>query len=668
MINKILIANRGEIALRIQRTAKAMGIQTIAIFNEADQHAAFVKQADEAVLLEGDQLSDTYLNIEKIIAIAKQANADAIHPGYGFLSEQAAFVAACSQANIIFIGPSAAAIAAMGNKIAARATASEAGVPVTPGHTGTSEELMAHQADLTFPVLIKAAAGGGGKGMRIVNQASELKAALEATTREAKNYFGDGTVYIEKYIANPRHIEVQILGDQQGHIIHLFDRECSLQRRHQKIVEEAPSATLTDAVRQKICSAALQLAERISYHSAGTMEFLVDENLDFYFLEMNTRIQVEHPVTELITGVDIVEQQIRIASGEALGLQQKDISINGHAIECRIYAEDPEENFLPAPGIIRFYEEPDLSHNKAVRIDGMELKSGDSVSDEFDPMISKLIFWHADRESARQAMVAALRQYHIKGIQTNVEFLTGLLQEPDFINNQISTKYIDTRLDQILNNIQNRKQSINRLILLAAALTKSLQTEACSDSSIWQQIGFWRHDNALKFEWGDQIFHTHILKNEHRHVSFLFNEKLQEATLGWLHGIDYLLTVNKTSYPVSVFEFSPGRYEIGVEGMLYRIARPDISAVDGVVFEAAQTAIKNPETVTAPMPGKVAKINVKVGDSVKKGDTLLIVEAMKMEHNILCSADALVDRIDVKEGDKVGATTLLIKLKTLSSH
>ncbi|MCH5720525.1 acetyl-CoA carboxylase biotin carboxylase subunit [Niabella hibiscisoli] len=458
--------------MRVQRTARKMGIATVAVYNSSDAESAFVKQADQAVWLPGAQLSETYLNMEANIAAALKTGADAIHPGYGFLSENAAFVEACTKAGLIFIGPSAAAMLSMGNKIAARDCATRAGVPVTPGITGTTEELLKSYNSIGFPILIKAAAGGGGKGMRVVEQEGDFQLALEATAREAKNYFGDSTVYIEKYIAKPRHIEVQVLGDQQGKLLHLYERECSLQRRHQKIIEEAPSATLSNEVRERICAAAVALAQSIGYYSAGTMEFLVDESLNFYFLEMNTRIQVEHPVTELTTGIDIVEQQIKIANGEPLSFNQADVVQRGHAIECRIYAEDPAQHFLPSPGILKYYQEPlfnaaslqtsMLSSSATLRIDGMQLQTGDIVSGDFDPMISKLIVWAPDREEARRTMLFALQQYAVKGIQTNNEFVSGLLQHTDYIGNKISTKYIDQNLETIIDQLQQKR---NRSIL-----------------------------------------------------------------------------------------------------------------------------------------------------------------------------------------------------------
>ena len=662
MIKKILIANRGEIALRIQRTAKKMDIKTVAIYAQTDAGAAFVTNADEAILLDGTSLSETYLNIEKIINAAIKNEVDAIHPGYGFLSENASFVKACEKAGITFIGPSATAMNAMGNKIMARENAVKANVPVTPGITGTPAELLKQYATVGFPILIKAAAGGGGKGMRVVNNEEDLNAALEATAREAKNYFGDDTVYIEKYIEQPRHIEVQVLGDQHGNLIHLYERECSLQRRHQKIIEEAPSSTLPDNVREKICSAAVTLAKSINYYNAGTMEFLLDEQLNFYFLEMNTRIQVEHPVTELTTSIDIVEQQIHIANGATLSLSQNDIHQKGHAIECRIYAEDPAQHFLPSPGKINYYQEPTTqTGNHIIRIDGMQLESGDTVSGDFDPMISKLIVWSHTREQARMLMIDALQQYHINGIQTNIHFLTGLLQHPDFINNNISTKYIDNNIDQLNDYINRRKQEADITVPLAATLIKSLERKVPPDN-IWQTIGYWRHLPFIEFMVDGTSLTIELLKTTNPHISFVLNSKNMQAILKPVTGINYILLMDKKEYPLSIYEEKLGTYEVRFNGNSHIISRTDISYVDEEIFSANATIGESNGNITSPMPGKVIKVNVQKGNTVTKGDVLLIVEAMKMENNILSNTDGIVETINVQQGDKVDSSTTLVKL------
>ncbi|MGN7785626.1 acetyl/propionyl/methylcrotonyl-CoA carboxylase subunit alpha [Niabella sp. 22666] len=666
MIKKILIANRGEIALRVQRTAKKMGITTVAIYSSADAQSAFVKQADQAILLSGAQLSETYLNIEMVIAAALETGADAIHPGYGFLSENAAFVEACTKAGIIFIGPSAEAMRSMGNKIAARDCAANAGVPVTPGITGTTEELLKSYDSIGFPVLIKAAAGGGGKGMRVVENENDFQLALEATAREAKNYFGDSTVYIEKYIAKPRHIEVQVLGDQQGKLLHLYERECSLQRRHQKIIEEAPSPTLSKEVRERVCAAAVALAQSINYYSAGTMEFLVDESLNFYFLEMNTRIQVEHPVTELTTGIDIVEQQIIIANGESLSFGQSDIIQRGHAIECRIYAEDPTQHFLPSPGILKYYQEPSfeasslLSNAEILRIDGMQLQTSDTISGDFDPMISKVIVWAPNREEARQAMLSALQQYAIKGIQTNIEFLSGLMQHADYIQNKISTKYIDQNLETLIAQLQQTKKQVDIVLPLAAALAKSLSVNKNQTGNIWQSIGYWRHCTTMDMLIDGELATIDLVQTSP--LVLKYHNQERKAEIRHINGIHYSLLLDDVPYPVGIYERRTGTYEITLNGMTHTVVRPDMSYVDGEIFEAMSGTGGRGGNITSPMPGKVIKLQVKAGDTVKRGDLLLVVEAMKMENNIISTKDAIVKEILVKEGDKVDTTMALVEL------
>ncbi|MBZ4188096.1 biotin carboxylase N-terminal domain-containing protein [Niabella beijingensis] len=659
-MNKILIANRGEIALRIIRTAKKMRIGTVLIYAPQDAGAAYLEEADETVLLDGQSLGDTYLNSDRIIAAAKAIDADAIHPGYGFLSENAAFARACRDEGIIFIGPTPEAMEAMGNKIAARKTAQAAGVLVTPGITGTVPELMTRYNSVGFPLLIKAAAGGGGKGMRVVQQEADLKEALEATAREARNYFGDDTVYIEKYIEAPRHVEVQVLGDQNGHIIHLYERECSLQRRHQKIIEEAPSPTLTPEVREKICTAAVQLAAAIGYQSAGTLEFLVGPDLSFYFLEMNTRIQVEHPVTELITGVDIVEQQINIARGEPLALQQKEIRQKGHAIECRIYAEDPEQQFLPSPGTMSFYKEP---YGENIRIDGMQLQEGAIITGDFDPMIAKLITWGTNREAARTKMIEALEQYFIYGIKNNIAFLLGLLHHPDFTANRISTKYIDIHLADLLQQLENRKRAADIRIPLAAALVFSLHPRNKTPDSIWNRIGYWRPVPEIILNAEGRDVTVTIRRQALPAVDFEYDATIMEATLTPAGAQQFTITLNGQSHPVHIFETAPGVVIVRYNGFDYIIKRNDVLhiAADSTPPPSAVTSTAG--NICSPMPGKVIKISVETGTTVQTGDLLLIVEAMKMENNILSPKNGTVTAIEVAEGDKVDTVTTLIHIE-----
>jgi acetyl-CoA carboxylase biotin carboxylase subunit len=440
-MKKILVANRGEIALRIMRSAREMGIATVAIYSEADRAMPFVQYADEAVCIGPAPSNQSYLLTDKIIGAARQTGADAIHPGYGFLSENARFAQAVKDAGLIFIGPSPSAIEMMGSKLAAKQAAQRFGVPMVPG-TETPLRSIDEAREVVqktgFPILIKASAGGGGKGMRVVNNLEELEEQVKMAKSEAMSAFGDDAVFIEKYVGSPRHIEIQVLGDQHGNYVYLFERECSIQRRHQKLIEEAPSSCLTPDIREAMGKCALDVARACQYYGAGTVEFLVDEHLQFYFLEMNTRLQVEHPVTEMITGLDLVKEQIRVARGEKLAFSQADLKINGHAIELRICAEDPANNFLPDTGTLTTYVRP---QGYGIRVDdGYE--RGMEIPIYYDPMISKLIAWGANREEARERLLRAISEYHVKGIRTTLPFGSWALQQPAFINGAFDTNFI----------------------------------------------------------------------------------------------------------------------------------------------------------------------------------------------------------------------------------
>ena len=503
MIRKILVANRGEIAVRVMRTARRMGIRTVAVYAAIDADSLHVARADEAWCIGEEELADTYLNIGKIIGVARETGCDAIHPGYGFLAENPLFVQACLDAGITFIGPRPDAMRIMGNKIEARAFVKKIGVPMTEGVTGTQAELAATAHKIGFPVLLKAAAGGGGKGMRIVYAENELAEAIEATSRQAKAYFGDETVYVEKFIVEPRHIEVQILGDNHGNVVHLFERECSIQRRYQKIIEESPSPTLTDQVRQQMGEAAVAIGKAIGYNNAGTIEFLVDRDLNFYFLEMNTRIQVEHPVTELVTGIDIVEEQIHVAAGNPLRMKQEEIRQQGHAIECRIYAEDPEANFLPSPGTMTLYREPDLP---GIRIDtGITART--AIKSAYDPMISKLIVHGRDRHEATLTMLQALEGYVIHGIRTNLSYLRKLMQGEAFAANRISTGFCDEHTPALVEEIRQERSAIPPAVPIAGYLIHTLKFNTCQEKTatagIWQAVGYWRNRMTLKLDFDE---------------------------------------------------------------------------------------------------------------------------------------------------------------------
>jgi acetyl-CoA carboxylase biotin carboxylase subunit len=665
LFNKILIANRGEIAVRVIRSAQKLGIDTVAVYSVADEDALHVEMADESVCL-GDsvELSDTYLNIEKIIDIAKRLECDAIHPGYGFLAENPDFVAACEKENITFIGPHTRAIKLMGNKIKSREFVKNLDIPMTAGVTGSTEELIEAAKDIPMPLLVKAAAGGGGKGMRIVRKIEDLPETIESTSREAKSYFGDGTVFVEKYVEEPRHIEIQVIGDNFGNVVHLFERECSIQRRYQKIIEESPSPTLTPEVRMKMGEAAVKISKAIEYNNAGTVEFLVDKDLNFYFLEMNTRVQVEHPVTEMVTGVDIVKEQILVASGNRLTLSQDELSQNGHAIECRIYAEDPENNFLPSPGKMSFYHEPE---GKRIRID-TGIDDATTIESFYDPMIAKLIVWCNDRESARKKMITALKNYAVHGIKTNISYLQQLLQHDAYISNRITTKYCDEHTDDILEKIEKEKDSVPQHYPVIAYSIYSIAKdylEADDDLSIWKQIGYWRDIPEFTVTFDEKQLPVKFSNGKNGLFIFDVNGTKTDVIFESMeYGIINLKIdgENRTFY---VSDDDKGNGYVSYEGFIFNVRRDDI-LVQEDVFGSLDTGGGDGQIVS-PMPGKVIKINVNEGDMVKKGDVLLIVEAMKMENNIVSPRDAVIEKVNTSVGDMVDGSTELVLLQDMDN-
>jgi len=660
-ISKILIANRGEIACRIMRTARRMGIRTVAVYSEIDHDSLHVSQADEAFCIGHSELSETYLNIAKIIEVAKMSGCDAIHPGYGFLAENPLFVKACGDAGIIFIGPDAKSMQVMGNKIEARDFAKKIKIPITEGVTGSAKELIAAAPKIGFPVLLKAAAGGGGKGMVIVHEASALEEAIESTARQAKAYFGDETVYIEKYIVEPRHIEVQILGDTRGNVIHLFERECSIQRRYQKIIEESPSPTLTPEVRLKMGEAAVKIGREAGYSSAGTIEFLVDKDLNFYFLEMNTRIQVEHPVTEMVTGIDIVEEQIHIASGKALRIRQEDVKQKGHAIECRIYAEDPASNFQPSPGKMSLYKEPGIP---GIRID-TGIVAGTEIRSSFDPMICKLVTWGENREEASRIMVTALQDYIIHGIKTNISFLTTLVQGKAFVSNAITTRFIDEHLQSLVSDMEAEKEKFPLYVPLCGYLMASLSNALaapCEKLSVWQQIGYWRDLMKISMHTGGREIPVRVSRKGANCFTFEIEGVNYECCTDSWDGSRLACTINGHDHVVHISEDKGNQAFVSAGGFLFTMQRGDLltETVSAALLDAAGEGGGH---ISSPMPGKVTKINVKAGDEVKKGKVLLIIEAMKMENSITAPADGVVEKVNVKLGQMVETSTALVDVK-----
>ena len=660
LLKKILIANRGEIAVRIIKTAKKLDIKTVAIYSEADKASLFVEMADEAHSIGGNDLADSYLNIEKIIAIANKTGADAIHPGYGFLSENSKFVTACENAGIVFIGPSKEVIDLMGNKIKARNFIISIGAPLIEGATGKSETLLAQSKKLEYPILAKAAAGGGGKGMRIIEKPEDLKEALEATEREAKSYFGDGTVFIERFIESPRHIEIQIIGDNHGNVVHLFERECSIQRRYQKIVEEAPSPTILASTRKKMCEVAVQIGKQTNYNNAGTIEFLVDKHENFYFLEMNTRIQVEHPVTELTTGVDIVEQQIYISSGHELQLKQNEIKQNGHSIECRIYAEDPENNFTPSPGVMTLYHQPE---GKNIRIDS-GFQKGVAVESFYDPMICKLTTWGEDRTEAIKTMDGALSDFAIHGIKTNISYLIHVLKNKAYLTKQISTRFCDLYTDEISDEILTSKSETDISIPLISYLIYSLnereETNEKSDSeNVWNRIGFWRNFMIITILHEGENHRITIYDKQKTTYNLEFDGKQYSVNLLKIQKNKIQLEINNELIETYVSENENREAYISHNNHIFKLKRRDY-----LHHEAGDTEgdgmLSNNGNVVSPLPGKVIKINVNQGDSVKRGDAVIVIEAMKMENKIAAGKDAVVDKINVKVGDLVQTNTILL--------
>ena len=653
-IHKVLIAGRGEIAVRVMRTLKKLSINSVAIYADNDADALHRRMADEARPLGNGQLKDTYLNIQKIIDAALDTGADAIHPGYGFLSESPELAEACANNNIIFIGPDADTMRLMGNKIAAREFAKLHGIPVTTGVTGTMDDIMKQADKLPYPVLIKAAAGGGGKGMHIVRSKDDLRDELEKASREAQKYFGDGEVYVEKYVENPRHIEVQVLADHYGNVIHLYERECSVQRRYQKIIEESPSPTLTPEKRQAICETAVNLCKAVGYKNAGTVEFLVDKDLNFYFLEMNTRIQVEHPVTEQRTGIDIVEEQIRIARGKEMGWTQDMIQDKGHAIECRVYAEDAENNFLPAAGEVTLYHEPQM---RGVRIDS-SIDGPCTISDSYDPMIAKLICFGKTRDEAIEITRRALKEYIVQTEKTNIPYLQSIIDNQDFTNNKIDTSYCGKHQVELVETMRQARQNIKKEDVAALFLFHDFNNRQ-DTANVWNSIGYWRFQMSLNVTVEGESMKVQINHLSGTDLECVINGKPYSVMLSQ-NGEVQKVIINGRTEPVFVSQTPHHDYCVHLRGLDF-ICRRDDQLNDMKDYSHTDVAGDDMKFFS-PMPGNVMKINVKEGDEVHYGTILCIVEAMKMENNIVAKGDAKVVKINVKEGEKVDTKTVLIEL------
>ena len=655
----MLIANRGEIAVRIIKTLRKLHIASVAVFADNDANALYRRMADEACPLGDGALKDTYLNVRKIIDAALDAGADAIHPGYGFLSESPELVEACEANNMVFIGPDAKSMRLMGNKIESRKIAVKEGLPVTFGIMGSHEEIIEQADTLPYPVLIKAAAGGGGKGMHIVWEKSDLKNELERASREAEKYFGDGTVFVEQYIENPRHIEVQVLADHFGNIIHLHERECTIQRRYQKIIEESPSPTLTDEKRQQMFSAAIRLCKAIGYRNAGTVEFLVDKDLNFYFLEMNTRIQVEHPVTELRTGIDIVEEQIRIARGKEMGWTQDAIQPQGHAIELRIYAEDPEHDFLPTPGKVTAYHEPQV---RGARVDS-SIDGICSISEAYDPMIAKLSCHGKNRQNAIETAQHALKDFIIQGLTTNKAYLWEVIKNKDFIDNNIDTSFCTTHQQMLLDALSESRKNLNVNDIVSAFLLYDFckkQLEQHTEN-VWEEIGYWRYHMQLTVDVEGCKIPVSISAAEQGKISGRIGES--PFTVEFIQYGDKQLKImlNGRTETVYCSVNDEQKTIVNFHGLNFTCSRTD--QLNDTLDYACKETVNDKSRLVSPMPGKVVKINVKEGDTVSEGMIMMVVEAMKMENNIVASGAAKVKKILVSEGQMVDNKMQLLELE-----
>ena len=669
-IKKILIANRGEIACRVMRTCRRLGIATVAVYSEADAKALHVEMADEAFLIGPPPARESYLDMGKIIAVAKKAGADAVHPGYGFLSENEDFAEACEKEGVAFIGPPPAAILAMGGKSEAKALMEKAKVPLVPGYHGDKQEekfLLGEAEKIGFPVLIKASAGGGGKGMRVVEKASEFSEQLAGAKREAKAAFGDDHVLIEKYLVNPRHVEIQVFADKAGNTVYLFERDCSIQRRHQKVLEEAPAPGLSQATREKMGAAAVAAAKAIGYVGAGTVEFLLDAKENFYFMEMNTRLQVEHPVTEYITGLDLVELQIKVAEGQKLPFTQADLKINGHAMEVRLYAEDPANNFLPGAGQIKFLHFPD--DGEEVRIDtGVReapFGNGDVISIHYDPMIAKIIAHGKDRAACIENLKGALNRTMVAGPKTNIVFLRRLLEEADFKAGKVSTSFIRDHEKSLL----PPKKPPTDTSLALAALGLFVQREfrrhsrhGVEDNSPWRDISNWRIGGAEKevytFTYGDakQTVFVSCPKGYLDPLVHLPDGRTLEAHIMPMpYDLTFQVKLDGTHYNPLLLQ--DGRHLT----LMYDGQQEELHYLDPLAFEADDE--EGDGRLHAPMPGKVVAVRVELGAKVKKGQPLIIVEAMKMEHTIIAPSDGEVLSIHARVGDQVDEKLELIAFK-----
>jgi 3-methylcrotonyl-CoA carboxylase alpha subunit len=646
-LNSVLIANRGEIACRVMRTAKAMGLSTIAVHSATDSHARHVREADIAVNLGGSKASESYLQIDKLIAAAKASGAQAIHPGYGFLSENAGFARAVEQAGLIFLGPPAAAIDAMGSKSAAKSLMETAGVPLVPGYHGDAQDAATFReasARIGYPVLLKATAGGGGKGMKVVERDEDLAEALASAQREAQSSFGDSRMLVEKYVLKPRHVEIQVFADQHGHCLYLNERDCSIQRRHQKVVEEAPAPGLTPQMRQAMGEAAVRAAQAIGYVGAGTVEFLLDAGGDFFFMEMNTRLQVEHPVTEAITGLDLVAWQIRVAQGEPLPITQAEVPLNGHAIEVRLYAEDPANDFLPATGTLALYRES--SQGPGRRVDS-GVAEGDEVSPFYDPMLGKLIAWGETREQARLRLLAMLDEFAIGGLRTNLAFLRRIIAHPAFAQAELDTGFIPRYQDDLLPAAEGLTEEFWQLAAQAYLSTAAVTIRSDDAHSPWSTT------RGLRLGGPSEVT-LHLACGAESRSMVMRSDSQQDVRLNGEHLLIERDGVRRQTIAIRRAE------------TLYLQWQGDVHAIRSVdPIAEVDVSHGHQGGLTAPMNGSIVRVLVSVGEQVQIGTPLVVLEAMKMEHSIRANTAGTVAALYCAEGEMVKEGMVLVELEAM---
>ncbi len=652
--HKILIANRAEIAVRVIRTAKELGIKTVAVYAADDANSLHVSEADEAFLLPGNQLCETYLNQDKLIQIANETGANAIHPGYGFLSENASFAERVEKAGLSFVGATPHQIRLMGEKTQAIEFVKKLGVSVISGLQGTVDEILTQRNKLEFPVLVKASGGGGGKGMEVVHKPEQFAAVLEQAQRQAQQYFGNDELFVEKYLPEVRHIEVQVLGDGKGKAIHLLERECSIQRRYQKLIEEAPSTSISSETRAKLFEAALKIAYAINYRGAGTIEFLVDDQGGFYFLEMNTRIQVEHPVTEVITGVDLVEWQLKIAAGEELTFEQSDISANGHAIELRICAEDPSNNFRPTSGTLR-----GLCIPENVRWDSF-LQTGNHLSPNYDSLLGKLIIHGNSRQLAIEKTSGALEQLYLGGIITNQEFLNQILRTTDFIENKIHTRWAEGNLPKLVSSIVEDDSQLPAIELLAAFLLHHFYRPE-TDADVWRRTGYWRLLQLFNIKIEEESYRIKVVKKTSE-LQLTWGETTCKLNHYQIVGPKICFRINDVDIAIFISEekeFTLVHYR----NRKYRLQSNQVLNQVQLNKSGAFSSEVKIDKVVADLFGKVIDVFVKPGDQLHKGQNMLVIESMKSEFTIQSPSDAVVKNIHIAKGNIVQDKELLVDLE-----